>query len=628
MSGNGLLSDPAIIGISSPSEAVPGDGHAPRKSGLEPGSALSKLLDSAVANAAREATPEPETAGDSEKNGPSEPRSNRSSFQSFVPQFKADLSRIYSINALLELRSSPAVLEFDVSQLPEATFWRTKQRDNHANGKHNGQNENNNHAHGTPSSGGKGKRSRRNQLAAQNAADSLNWDRKPAGFLKTSDIDNMSTEKISQLLGEAPEEETPDWDLPGANADMRIEMGNTVEDFERWKSHMRQEEKRKHGELEPFHETEEAQPANEVDSFFSFVNPKDAAPDQTSFPFNKQADSKSSRFSSFFGGPGPSAESRKAVANPEPLTAQTTAKSDHSAGGSRFFNGEPQNSPQTQSPGLPQSSQDKHRHGPPPGMPPKFQGPGNGIASSPAVRMPGMPSQSNPPPGFRMNPGPPSGPGLMMHPGARGPANNDSFFLSLMSKGEIGPNGEVAGPMAMFSQQSKPSVDNKQPSEQGQALGSHMRGPEKFGESSYAGPTAPNSSHTGPPAFRQYQDAPMGLPQQQMGMNIPPGMKPMGGAQIPPGMFPPGMFPPAAQAHPNQGPNSQVPNQRSFPGQKGTPQLNRQEMPGAQIRGEMPPPWMRFGPGGPAGMAPPGFPQMPPGFPPGYSQVPSNTQQK
>lgn len=632
MSANGLFNDPAIIGLSSPTGTTNGDGSASKKSGLEPGSALSKLLDSAMANAAKEATPEPEVGPELNSGEPLPSKSNRSSFQSFVPKEKTDLSKIYSINALLDLRSSPAVLDFDVSRLPEPTFWRTRQKgpDGHAA---NGKNNNHNNS-GNNSLGGTGKRSRRNNQLANAAAaaaaaastDSLNWERKPAGFLRNSDIDNMSTEKISQLLGEAPEEETPDWDLPGSNADLRMDMGRTVEDFERWKLHMRQEERRKQGEIEPLHEAEEFTPSNEVDSFFSFAKPKEVVRDNSAFPFNKQTESKSSRFSSFFGGPGPTPEQTKpTLAEPEqPTSARRGLKEDHSGGNLRFFHGDTQQSPE-----IPQKPQERNSHGPPPGIQTKFQNFSAGPSQSPIATVHGMVPQANPPPGYRMNPGPPQGPGLMMGPGPRGPGTNDTFFLSLLNKSEVVPGTEGNIPLAaMFPPQGLPQglpqgvpQGDAKVYERGPQYGRGAGGQDNFSEPQFPGPNSPNSQQPKPLQYLQYQDPQLGLPQQQMGMKGPPGMKPMAG---PPGMYPPGMFPPGAPGLPNHQ------NSRAVSGgsQQGPQVQTGQGLPKPQMRGEMPPPWMRYGgPNGNPGIVPPGYGPAPPGFPPGFPQVPPNSQQ-
>ncbi|OBA21228.1 hypothetical protein METBIDRAFT_11785 [Metschnikowia bicuspidata var. bicuspidata NRRL YB-4993] len=628
MSDSGFLSDPAIIGLSSPTE-IPRADTNPKNLGFEPGSALSKLLDSAVANAAKEVTPEPESDGNLKHGGQQQPRSKRSSIQNFVPTEKTDHSRIYSINYLLDLRSSPAVLDFDATRLPEFSFWRYKSKDGTKN--HNQDNSHNNHSNNAPS--GTGKRNRRNKDSANTgASDTLNWGRKPAGFLKESDIDKMSKEKISQLLGEPHEEETPDWDLPGSNVELEMGMGSTVEDFERWKLHMRQEERRRNGGPEAVGEIADLAPSNEVDSFFSFARPKEPVTENSSSSVKKQAENQSSRFSSFFGGPAPAPEGRthSTGESENSNSSRKSLKDDHSGGSLRFFKGNfhAQSASHPQSPEELQRLQERMSHGPPPGIHSKFQT-HNGVPHPPSLGATNsMPPHPNPPPGFHMNAGPPLGLGMMMGPGPRGLPNNDSFFLSLLNKREIGPAPEGSAPIAMgtYPPQATKSAESKQ-FERPPSFGIHVSGQDAYREPSFSGPSTPNAQQVKPPQYIPYQDMARGMSQPQVGMKPPPGMKPFPGTQLPQGMFPPGMFPPGAQA-----PNQRAPTSLqtlSLQAQQNPMHQNGQGVPKPPMRGEMPPPWMGFGPNVPEGMVPPGFNHMPHGFPPGFPHPPppNNHQQ-
>lgn len=444
--------------------------------GLEPGSALSKLLDSAMANAAKELTPEPETA-----RSPSLialPR--RESLLDFkpVPSLKAN---VYSIEELLVLRSTPEVAAFDTLVLPDQAFWVIKPV----------RNQKTNEKSGT---------SRRNNRRNQNLNDGK-WERKPTGFAESSKLDRMSAEKISQLLGENPEEGTPEWDNPGAS-DLQMDMGSTVEDFERWKQRMHENDRKQYVDETP---TEpEAPKGNEVDNFFSFVNPKtgSSAP-ETSTPGSDSG--KSSRFSSFFGGPGPQ-ESPKRSGPPPGLARNPAGKPDPSAG-LRFF-------------GLAQGSP-AQQHATP--------------KQEPVARQSQVPQVPSPMAGQGM---PMAGPPGLTPPNLGGDSKaQDSFFLSLLNKRDQDKGSDQ-------QQGAKPDAkpDANRP-RQGQQ-----------------GPPGPhNLPHGIPPWMAQGMGPPPGFqrgPQQMYQFQGPP----------PPGMFPPGMGPPPP-GFPMQGrpPQDGQPNQQGMP---------------------------------------------------------------
>lgn len=517
---------------------------------LEPGSALSKLLDSAMANAAKELTPEPETAKSSTLLA--SPR--RSSMLDFKP-LPSSKAYMYSIEELLTLRSEPEIANFDTSVLPDNAFWvirptRPPKTTNEKNG------------------AGR-RRDRRNQNQNQQGDSSGRWERKPTGFAKSSELDRMSAEKISQLLGENPEEGAPEWDNPGGS-DLQMDMGSTVEDFERWKQRMRDNERKQYGEVETPSEPE-APKGNEVDNFFSFVNPKSSGPAPEAATA-ASSEGKSSRFSSFFGGPGPE-ESPKRSGPPPGLTSRAPAGRPAEASGLRFF-GLAHGSPAQQNltPKKEPASLQSHQQPP---LPPQGLSPMAGQ---------GIPLSGGPPGLGPMNLGGDS-------------KNQDSFFLSLLNKRE---QDQSAGSPGI------PKEDKPRQASQPQQRGSKPEGkpsPVIPGQGAPTGPGGPG----GP-------GGPQGIPpwMTNPGMGPPPGFP--GGPQHPqhmyqfqgpppPGMFPPGMAPP--QGMPPQG----YPGMQGRPGQSQDGQPNQQGIP----RGQMPPP---------------GFFGFPPGMGPGMPPPPPHQQQQ
>lgn len=601
-----LWSDPAIVNASSSSVAT--STHAtsdmtsatPQKSALEPGNALSKLLDSAMANAAKEKTPDFDPKPDPDL--VSALSTSRSSFLSTIPPTKSLHARIYTIETLLQLRNDPAVALFDQSRLPGHGFWATRLRapENAAGGKHSG-------SHGLNSR--KNRRGGNSGHSAANQTDSLKWERKPAGFLKQSELDGMSSEKISQLLGEAPDEGAPEWDSPGASAASKIDMGNTVEDFERWKQSMRQEDRRKRGE-DDFQTMEhgEAHQSNEVDSFFSFVKPKDLVPEKANLPALKQSDLKSSRFSSFFSPPlatGTPQESTTQLSSKRPSVSdsRSTSKSDVSSN-LRFFGSEQAQTPVQSAqqpvanslpPQVAKPQPLRAQNGPPPGIHQKYNqyAPNNDFASG------GFQGGSMPPPGF----GPPGGLPNFGHAGPMGmnPKTNDSFFLSLLNRGDA----ELPGIAPLLQGLPAPVPDKA-------ANRGLMDAGKAFPGKNVSGPPAPQGApkpmqH---PYFAQ-QPPPM---QFSPGMRAPPGMQFPPGMQYPPGMFHPGMVP--------GGRNGQLqPNQNSTQG--GSEPTNAGPAQNGLTQGELPP-WMRFDPrmqqNAQGVRYNSGYPQMPPGFAPEFQK--------
>lgn len=525
---------------------------------LEPGSALSKLLDSAMANAAKELTPESEARADAVSPAPA----HRVSILEFVLQKKTNA---YSIEFLLSLRSSAAVAQFDLLQLPDASFWALKLGRPAKNTEKESRN------------GAGGRKSRRNNNTSNQGVNAALWERQPNGFVKNSELDTMLAEKISQLLGETPDEAEPEWDTHDLKDDLKMEMGLTVEDFERWKRNMRQEERKKHGL-----DLADAGSTNEVDSFFSFVR-EDTGPKADARTNVKAAEAKSSRFLSFFG------------EEPKTKAASTSSLSSTKSEGLRFFTGSsdspgPQNlqmgrnllPPVPQAPFGLQNGPPGLQKGPPglqkgpPGLQngpslqnglqntPSQKGPPPGLQSTPAGlpnAPPGLhssPIQNAPPgnmpqgPQSRLNEPQPNGPPGLHHPnmppGFQGPntpqgrfqppglvqnthpplpgmagPTNDTFFLSLLNKRQDGQNSPTQGPPNLQAGSGP----------QGQMSPGMLR------------------MQAGQPreTFKEKQGAP-GAP--GMGPGMSPGMAPGMPQQFypyppPPGMFPPGMVPPGVR---------------------------------------------------------------------------------
>lgn len=553
-----ILSDPAIINATL--EKPKQNSDEPRQP-LEPTNALSKLLDSAMANAAKESSPDVRPDHSAAKHT----AQRAPSFLFHALEAKLRLPNVYSIERLLELRSDPAVAEFDLARLPAPSFWLVRAKNTENNNQRGGS-----LFHGSPHQPALNLRKNRrnnnnNNNGVQNfSSGPLKWERAPAGFLKRSDIDSMSKEKISQLLGEAPNEETPEWDTPGASSDTKIDMGNTVEDFERWRAHMRQEDRRKNGEPEAAES--EVPRGNEVDNFFSFVKPKDAS-EKTPVPASAtiKPDAKSSRFLSFFDG---SPAAKLPVSNqpaPQEVKESSTKllrffSSDSLPGAPRDQHGHPQGPPQNVSGALPRGMPQGAQQGLPQGM----QGPPQGMGQVPPQRLP-QGGQQGVPQGFQGHFGghmfPPQGPNgakppaNMPHggppPGFGGPPGgmlppmggaNDSFFLSLLKKREDGDGkGEMPGDVprpAPAGQPSFPPQLDSPHNRPGQPPMGAVGGMARLnsGQGVAAGVGSPGQK-VPPPFYNQ------GVPQA---MRAPP-----------PGMFPPGMFPmmqgPPGMMAPGQG---------------------------------------------------------------------------
>ncbi|KAL6451403.1 hypothetical protein SBY92_002743 [Candida maltosa Xu316] len=379
---NPLLVDPSIVTISDKDTSIPinntsnqSNSQSTRASSihsLDPSNALSKLLDSAIAHAAKESTPDinehdlredeavviEEDDDDDDDNGTSSSKKNQ--------------PHVYSIGELLQLRGEVEVIDFS-GKLPERSFWRLNKTRENSNSQ-------------SSSSSTYRKKGRRGGGAA-GSGNGMNynetWERKYSGggrhgkgnnnigFSKSQELDNLSSDKISQLLGEQENElDTPEWDDIGHTGNNDHNMGQTVEDFEKWKYQMKLEERKKNGEVIEEDELEQHNNAinagNEVDNFFSFVKqddePQQKAEDkeeniEASDDSNKPH--RSSRFSSFFHQPKPDA-------SPVVEAKQTSSQSTPTGpppGFSKFFSGPPPPpQQQQQQPQPPQQSQQQQQH--------------------------------------------------------------------------------------------------------------------------------------------------------------------------------------------------------------------------------------------------------------------------
>lgn len=612
MQNSDLFIDPAIVSLShAPAGRPP---LAQKKSTLEPGSALSKLLDSAMANAAKELTPESserpvldlESAPSAVSGGASS--LNNDWMLTLIPECKRGREMVYSIQTLILLQNEPAVSLFDSGKLPPATFWQVKQksasdanRNNAGNLKRNRRNNNNN-------GGGNGGQTHDSGRSWDHSGSKLSWDRRPGGFLKQTELESMSRDKISQLLGENPNEDTPEWDTPVSNVGLNgIDMGSTVEDFERWKQLMRQEDRRKNGVSD---EAPVYSKGNDVDNFFSFVGTStDNVPRSNvgaAQEPSKALVKDSSKFSSFFGAPGrPPHSTEDTAAALQPRKESKSGSVSSAPGrGLRFF----KNEPATSSPVAQQSQQVSQ-------LPPNISGPAASHSSNQGPpQYPRYPSDLAPPGIAAHSSVPPQGyPGLTRTtssgvappPGLSGPPaiSDDNFFSGLLLRRQQ----ELPGPASSQSLEisgADPKID-------------HQQYPPMGGFHNIPSGAGPNHPFFGRP---------------------------------PPGMFPPGMPPQGPHGHPQQPigsahpPNSNMnarmggPAQSGAPGTPGKGQMQlQQQLQGHQqsvATGNEIPPWMRMQPG-PNGQLPPpphyamgpgGFPPMNHGFLPGMA--PSNAEHR
>lgn len=203
------------------------------------------------------------------------------------------------------------------SSLPELSFWRLKaQREphprhlnNNLNGENGGIYKSKKFKKHQNETWERGKTHSNNYGENNHKLDHFTRRGARHGFARAEELDSLSNDKISQLLGEGPDELEPEWDAEiigdgkigkssggggegGADDDLAhmsmMNMGQTVEDFEKWKYQMKLQERRRKGEVVD-EEVEQQKLAddesaaknagNEVDNFFSFIKPTHKEPD-------------------------------------------------------------------------------------------------------------------------------------------------------------------------------------------------------------------------------------------------------------------------------------------------------------------------------------------------------------
>lgn len=617
---NPILNDPSIIQIDNPNGQSK---FFSQSSASEPqaSNVLSKLLDSAMAKAARESSPElePISRSDSAKSSPAERPTE------YVQPSHEKIR--YTIDYLLLLRSSPDIKDMKNSpRLPDKLFWR-----HHVRNSKQMTNEYRDPKH----------KKGRKQFSTQNQHHTYNepWER------KKPDIDSLSTDKISQLLGESAEECPPEWDSADVtgSTEQVMNMGQTVEDFEKWKSHMRLEERKRAGELieEPAEEERAERAGNAVDDFFSYVKPGESSSSEpsgsetpkstTETKTESKPEAKSSRFSSFFG--GKPAESKQ---QPQQLPYAQVASP-----------AKPQQFSPYATPQYPQyASKPGQTTGPPPGFPGSPAAVQNQLQQRPGAPQSQLQGQAPPSmpmgpamPSGQVKPTTPSGQGQPSTPTGQVPPSASGQAAAKAGPGQLPPHFQQPPfPMhpqqlqqmqqqQMLLQQQMLKRDGKEPTQNDNFFMSLMNKKE--------GDKLPPHIQNMPPNMPQNMQMPPGVPppwvqmqmfQQQRGQQGPPGQQspanqkgsqgqPRGGPQF------------AQQVQANQrGPHPQ--GQPGQPPQGQPPQGQRQQMgqpmpgqpiPGGQSRGM--PQGAQGMPNLPPGMFPNGF--MPPpqhmAPPPGFN---------
>lgn len=656
---------------------------------LEPGNALSRLLDSAMAHAAKESTPEATNteAGQAIQDADTE-TVELEALLNFIPPSKQDMENIYSINRLLKLKFEVNDVPHIKSSLPELSFWRLKaQREphprhlnNNLNGENGGIYKSKKFKKHQNETWERGKTHSNNYGENNHKLDHFTRRGARHGFARAEELDSLSNDKISQLLGEGPDELEPEWDAEiigdgkigkssggggegGADDDLAhmsmMNMGQTVEDFEKWKYQMKLQERRRKREVVD-EEVEQQKLAddesaaknagNEVDNFFSFIKPTHKEPDfdeevvvsatveelapqaNASAPASNNASHRSSRFSSFFQQPNTSSPTKQADkgAVDQQKPPVTLAAMPPPPGFSKFFGGQksgPQTPQYTSEPpllnasetGLPRLQRLESSWSSPLGLPPPQ-----------AQKEHGAPLQQQQ---HQSQPQPP-----MPHQ-----SSNDNFFRSLLKKKE---NVQPSPPSATSS----PAVERPPYPVHDEKRSSLTESDVVAGQGQLS-----RKASSGTEGEGRFRGAP---PQQQQQQPIYPG-------QLPPGLFPPGQLPPWMSGPPpkqqmgNLPPGFQPPmphhqfqqpprqhdlqrekdkqgDSTQSPQQPKAPQLQQQQQrfsyqpgPGQQHQqqsgGRMPMP-------PPPGMFPNGFmPPMPPppgsNFPPGQGPPPPGFRQ-
>lgn len=543
---NSLLSDPSILQVSSNDQLSHKNSKSQSNvslSNLEPGNALSQLLDSAMLNAAKETSPDVDSFPNSQISSPTSSKNDKYDFQFH----KSNSDRVYTIDQLLAMKNSSDTQI--VLSLPDKEFWCL--------------------------GGGRKFVKEFNPKSNRRHGNGSFPREKP-------DHHRKKKPELNEFFGGQEAHQHPDteWNEPPEIDDkLKQEMGDTVEDFERWKEAQR---RKNDPNYNPSHEPAPAQPSNDVDSFFSFVS----APNNPLEDKRTEDGSRSSRFSSFFTPPE--------LAESKPAPQQQTPRGQPDMGaGSRFFAGSTTTNGDSSSPQLP-----KQRHpmpmqpqaphfmnlgpqGPGQGPPPNGSGPNQGPPppgppGPPGHQGPNHQGHQGPPPGHPQHPPP----GMPFPPPGLGQFNpammpnrpkgaNDSFFMSLMNK----PPSD--------SKDGQPPINQLPPWLHPQ--GGQSQGPPGLPQGQRPqGP--PGIPHQNPNQNQGHFQGPPGIvppgDRDQKGQSVP-NMMPFPYGPPPPGMVPPGMMqqgmhiPPQFMNDPNfirnMPPSEGPPGQRGHPGQRGPP---------------------------------------------------------
>ncbi|ODQ81919.1 hypothetical protein BABINDRAFT_182843 [Babjeviella inositovora NRRL Y-12698] len=323
-----IIDDPSIITM--------GTGYASAESHADSSDALSRLLDSAIANASAESAI------------PLVPiELNAVEKLSVSPVTVKNPACVYPLELLLVLRESPLVPDLS-PELPDADFWRFKGK----------------------------------SLVQQSPQPKREW----ASSVDRSDRNDRQNRRSrakgrgqTHVRDEAPdlgdEEAEPEWDDVESSGH---DMSKTVQDFEKWRAQMRIKERKQRGEdineAEVLQHVEQtaAQAGSAVDSFFSF---KSSASD-VGEPTN-------SRFSSFF---TPVMESNQLASPLSEAKDETSGEDSGPRPGSRFL-------AMTQRPS-PSPQQSAETHEPPRANDSFFQSLMKKGKDEEAVSSPGTPRQS------------------------------------------------------------------------------------------------------------------------------------------------------------------------------------------------------------------------------------------
>lgn len=553
---------------------------------LEASNALSQLLDSAMFNAAKESSPEFDSKASSNPNSTvTSPKSVKFNRFEFTCNKKNEVN-IYTIEELLALKSTATDCVND--KIPPKEFWclhkgpyQKKEFNNFRGKKHN-------------------------------KKDFEQRRRKPEISDFFADGGGDSESKGDNIIDDQ----------------LKMEMGETVEDFERW----RQSQHRKNNPAPGMFDEPVQQPSNDVDNFFSFVRSPN-----TEEKKHLDTSSQSSRFSSFFTPSDtqkdekPSEKSSRFFGG-APVSSNPTITTSANANPNHPIQSLPQLQPQSQQvqnqnneketttlsttpqfqkvPLDQQPADNLHRRISNPGMnmghsiPQGQQQPVQQLPqqiSTGQSQIPGHQRQTfqHVPQTMQQGPNPMAfPPGLPIpngFPGVQVPGNNDSFFMSLMSKrpednkSGQNPNNGSQQQQQQQQQHTKPANNQLPPwmnKLNGQAPPSNVFPSPIQQQGQVPRQGQPLPQQVPPQQVPPQQDKNgriYGYPPPPPGMfpgNFPPGMYPQYDPNVMRNMPPPGIHPPAtgAAGHQQHPQHHQMPpglNGQYLTGPPGIPNPNQ-----------------------------------------------------